>query len=362
MSTRVLLVNLDSMDPSLTMQMVAEGELPTIATLLRQGESLNIENLPGFGNGVFWPCINTGVDPSGHGCFYLAQPKPPEYSLEPFYQEDFACKPFWADMEKAGLQVAVVDPVESPMAGLKNGIEVSEWFTHRRAQPPHSAPASLIDELMQRYGDDPLQGNANIRVRRGLEMDELARVSETRIKTKTEAMLDLLGRRSWDLFSVAYPDSHDMGHLAWHLLNSDATRASNPVTQAYGHLDSAVARLMETVEPGGATLLILGPGMHKYVSGNHLLPDILLALHGKRRPTAAKLLRRAVRKLMFSKFVSDRLLLRMRDAKRRVGQSARYRDGQRYYAIPHNANSGAVRISLRGRDPSGIVDPRAAIR
>ena len=143
MSAKVLLVNLDSAEPSLIREMVAQGQLPTLAKLMAKGTSLDIENLPGFGNGVFWPCMNTGVDPSWHGSYYMTQPKPPEYELEEFRKEDFCYPPFWKQLESEGLRVAAIDAVESPVAGMNHGAEIGEWITHRRTKPPHSSPPQL---------------------------------------------------------------------------------------------------------------------------------------------------------------------------------------------------------------------------
>ncbi len=357
MSTRILLIVLDSAEPSLVRAWAAAGVLPTIDRLLTDGDSLDIVNLPGFGNSVFWPTLNTGVDPSWHGCYYLAQPKPPDYRLEPFLREDFSCAPFWRELEDDGFRVAVIDAVESPVAQLKHGIEVSDWITHRRELPPRSWPSSVIDELIGRYGDDPLRGNANLAVREGMTMETLSEMSTRRIAMKTDAAVDLLGRRDWDLFSVAYPDPHDMGHLAWHLRNEDRPHADNPLKRCYRDIDAAVARLKKHAGTEARTMLILGPGMEEYVSANHVLSDILRAYEGRRRHPAVHRFAKTVRRAMLSPAMPHALRLRLRRARQRTGRAVEGRSGRRFFAVPHNANAGAIRLNVAGREPAGTVAP-----
>ena len=77
MSARVLIVTFDSAEPQLVRQWARQGLLPSLNQLLSDGDFRDIENFAGFGNGVFWPSIYTGTDPSYHGGYYLRQPKPP---------------------------------------------------------------------------------------------------------------------------------------------------------------------------------------------------------------------------------------------------------------------------------------------
>lgn len=121
MPTRLLIVALDSAEPLLVKKLADKGILPAIKRLLDKGQSANIENFPGFGNGAFWPSINTGVDPSYHGRYFRRQPKPVTYSLEPFLEKDFKSPPFWKDLEKNALRTAVIDTVETPAARPDKG-------------------------------------------------------------------------------------------------------------------------------------------------------------------------------------------------------------------------------------------------
>ena len=358
MAARVLIVALDSAEPSLVQAWAFQGYLPTIERLLKNGSTLAIENFPGFGNGVFWPSINTGVDPSHHGCYWLAQPKPPDFSFAAFHKKDFPLPPFWRALESEGLHIGVMDAIESPVAELEKGIEIVDWITHRRDEPPRTSPPALIDELLARYGDDPLQGNDESAMRQGMDIQELSAISERRIATKTKAAIDLINGDDWDLFYVVYPDPHDIGHLAWHVHESASAQGNatdDPLRRCYQRIDAALAELVNTVVPGGQTIVLMGPGMERVVSANHLLPDILRAFQNKPRSGLTKMLARSLRAFVRSRLLPLGVQKRFGLYMKQKSQKAQNIGGRVCFTVPHNSKSCAVRINVKGRDPFGVV-------
>lgn len=359
MSARLLIVALDSAEPLLIREWARAGMLPNLARLLDAGPGVELRNFPGFGNGVYWPSIATGTDPSHHGRYYRRQTKAPDYALGVFEQRDFKVPPFWKRLEDDGLRVAVVDPVESPGGGLRAGIEITEWYPHGRVEPPASNPPGLIRELIARYGDDPFGGSTDHLAAEGVALDWILPRIGQRIAAKTEAMLDLLTREDWDLFFVSYGDAHDVGHLAWHL--HEAARAGgggdDPLLDCCRRLDAALGRLMEEVAPGGRTIVLTGPGMEANVGANPLLPEILRALEGRPRTGPMQLAARVGRGLVRSSLLPQALRRRLARTKARVGLRVQQAAGRRLQSLPHNDNAGPVRLCVRGRDPHGVVAP-----
>ena len=362
MTAKTLILLLDSADPGLIKDWVADGQLPNIASMLENGDHRDIENLPGFGSSVFWTSIYTGVDPSFHGRYYKVQPQPPSYVVGDF-GKDFRGAPFWKHLEENGRQIAVFDAPEAPVAGLQNGIEIYDWLSHRRDGLPGSYPPNLIAELKARFGDDPFKGNANMAYRRGMDEQEIIRLCAKRVDQRTAATLAMLEARNWDMYLVNYSEPHDIGHLAWHMLDKRDPAAGgtneNPLLRCYRNIDAAIGRLLPLVEPGGKAFIVLGPGMEPLVTFNHLLPEILRAFQGKQRKSSERWLSNSATRLMVSGLLPERLSQALRQSKRRVANKARHSSRQRYFTIPHTDNSGAVRISLKGREPDGLVEPGA---
>jgi predicted AlkP superfamily phosphohydrolase/phosphomutase len=362
MTVKTLMILLDSADPMLLRDWAAGGQLPVIASILETGDHRGIENMPGFGSGVYWPSIFTGLDASFHGRYYKVQPQPPDYVVEDFLK-NFHARPFWAELEEQGRQIAVLDAPESPIAGLQKGIEVYDWLSHRPDGPASSLPPTLISDLKKRFGDDPFEGNSGMAFRRGMSEAEVIRRSTQRTRIRTDATLDLMSARDWDLFLVNYSEPHCIGHLLWHLhegkSQTSAGSDESPLLRCYREIDTAIGRLLPSVEPGGKILVVLGPGMESMVTFNHLLPEILRSFQGMERKPAKRFLSNSATRLMVSGKLPNRLSLALRQLKRRLASKARGLTRQRYYAVPNNDNAGAVRISLRGREPGGLVEPGA---
>ena len=362
MTVKTLICILDSADPKLVKDWAADGQLPVIASMLDQGDHRDIENLRGFGSSVFWSSIYTGVDPSHHGRYYKVQPKPPGYVVEDLAKE-FCAPPFWKSLEDEGRQIGVFDAPEAPVAGLQKGIEIFDWLSHRRDGLPGSNPPNLIADLKARFGDDPFKGNANMAYRRGMDEQEIIRLCANRVDQRTAATIDMLNARKWDMYLVNYSEPHDIGHLVWHRLDERDPAAGdtndNPLLSCYRNIDAAIGRLLSLVEPGGKAFIVLGPGMEPLVTFNHLLPEILRAFQGKQRKSSERWLSDSATRFMVSGILPDRLSLALRQLKRRIANKARHSARQRYFTVPHTDNAGAVRISLKGREPDGLVEPGA---
>ena len=359
MPARLLVVTLDSVEPWLVSEWTSSGDLPNLKRLLDTGQAVDIENLPGFGNSVFWPSLYTCADPSHHGGYYIRQPKPPRFTLEPFVKADYVMSPFWAKLEQDGRDVCVIDPIEAPVARLSRGVEIIDWMIHQGDGTPVSFPPARIDDILSRHGADPFDGNADRCVREGMPLETLMAESIRRLERKTDAVLDLLQERDWDCFIVNYADGHDIGHLGWHLhelaMQAPEAGRDDPLKQCYAALDRALGRIVAATDPALPLMVVMGPGMERDVTGNPLLPDILDALQGKQRKPARNLVTKAGRALVGSRWLPWSLRERIRAGKSRAGMAVRARSGLRYFSVPHNDNAGAVRVNLQGRDPTGIV-------
>jgi predicted AlkP superfamily phosphohydrolase/phosphomutase len=363
MPTKLLIVGLDSVEPELMEKWIARGALPNLAGLIQKGQNTALRNYAGFGNGVYWPSVNTGTDPSEHGRYFRKQVMPPDYVVRPFADDvDMKVPPFWADCEREGLRVAVVDPVVTGMAGLGAGVEVTRWIVHGRTGGPASVPEGLVHDLIERFGDDPLAGSADAEAARGMSHDEICRLSEQRIGIKVRASRELLEDQDWDIFYVSFSDGHDVGHLCWHLhetheAGTGPKGVDNPLLQCYQNLDAALGELMQLVVDDGQTFVITGPGMESNVTANPLLGEILRRLEGRPRKTSIARLTALGKRLLDSKLVPQPLRARVGRAKNLAKSAANRAAARRFYAIPHNHNAGAVRLSVAGREPNGVVQP-----
>ncbi|MDJ0949904.1 MAG: alkaline phosphatase family protein [Alphaproteobacteria bacterium] len=367
-NAKVLVIGLDSMEPSLIERWDRSGALPALRRLRERGLMAPLANLPGFGNGVYWPCIYTGVNPGEHGRYFFRQPLPGSYDIGEFFEDqDIRSEPFWCALSRAGRRVAIIDMVRAPLTPGLNGIQVVDWTTHDRSGQPRSWPPELISEINARFGTDPFHGRTDARDRGPEDCVNLLEKLCERITTKAEMSLAYLQKGGWDMFMTVFGEPHDIGHTLWHIHDSAhpwhdpalAKRMGDPLKAAYQAIDGAVGRLVDAAGPNATVVVVTGPGMGPNYSANHMLDEILRRIEqgGCETPPARPL----SAKKAYRGLVPSGLRRRIRSLGARFGYHLTMQDRsqRKFHAVPHNEISGAVRFNLIGREPVGKVAPGA---
>ena len=374
MTTKTLLICLDSADPMLAERWMRESHLPNLLRLSEQGTAYDVRNVRGFGNGAFWPSFVTGLEPGEHGRYAWVQLKTGSYRLERFDPRyDFNGRPFWAEIDARGGKVASIDIMRSPPADLVNGIEVVDWLAHDPECVPFSKPARLIDDLHETYGKDPFGTGCDSFIKATGDYSLLLKHALARIGWKTDFCCKSLSADAWDFFAVAFTELHDIGHMCWHIhdplhVRHDADlrgKIGDPLLLTFRHLDEAVGRLLEAAGSDASIVVVSGPGFETLKSSNALLPIILERWENGTSATkdpqgSAATLESFVRKgyhlLVPAKL--RRVIYRCQKAIR-GSKEERAWARSRAFALTHNDHAGAIRINLRGREPNGKIEPGA---
>lgn len=363
---KTLCLALDSMEPRLLEEWCAQGLLPNLDRLFKSSVTAPVVTPRGLGNSVFWSCFFTCSNPAKNSQYYFRQIEPGSYTISPFLEDKHYLRPpFWSAFDKAGLRVAVIDLVRAPLVPDLGGIQVVDWLSHDITGVPRSWPPNAIDEIHENFGTDPFEGSADDSFNESADMAQYLDDYMRRIEAKTEMSLAYMKQGNWDLFITTYSDPHDVGHNCWHLHDPShpwhdaktAERVGDPVKQVYMALDAAVGRLIEAAGDDATIMFLTGPGMGPNYSANNMLEKILLHLEDPGEfKRSAKLL---ALQPYYRKLVPDALRKRLRNVTFSVQDhlAATERGRRRCFMIPHNDNSGAIRINLVGREPHGTVRP-----
>ena len=331
MPSKTLLIGLDGAEPDLLIKWSQEGLLPTIKSILEDWYHTPIVTDKGFGDGVFWNTLATGVGVGKHGRYFSVQYNPSICQIDSFaIDTDLGHDPFWYYCSKMGAKVGIVDMFLAPLSNGLNGIQVADWMTHDRPEVPRSWPASFINTLSEKYGVDPLDGDSEAISRTEQESVKLHQDIIDRIQIKTHACTDLLRDNQWDLFCVCYCEPHDIGHQSWHWHDQSSPnhpkqsrdQYGDPVLQTYQALDQAIK---ETIDDSGAEniYLVAGLGMTQQSAFNSIIQRVLGHYCGKK------------------------------GSRKNLTEERRQMP---YFEVPHNMNAAAIRINLKGRDAFGIVE------
>lgn len=349
---RVLAVGLDSVDRRLALRLADEGRLPHLADLLRRGRAGVVRSPPGLGDDAVWASFSSGLPPGRHDRFFWQRLRPGRYGGTPHGAGGPAPPPFWDALARAGRRVAVIDVPKSPLSHRDGCLQLCDWLVHGRDGPTRSHPPEWAAEVLARFGDDRIDrpGTDDFLCREhALPVDlhdEFLRRVRAGLDAKRRAVVEILEGRDWDLFLVVFKEGHCVGHEFWDRVGT----ADDPVTNTYQALDEALGELLAKSDDDTRVLVFSGLGMAENHTAEHLLDRALLRLEPHLPRAVAEVWPRLAA-------AEDRLRRRwLPRARASVARSLRTA-----YQVPHNELSGAIRVNLRGREPSGRVWPGAEL-
>ena len=355
----------------------AEGRLPTFKKLLECSLRGVVDNPLGLEAGSVWPTFCTGVEPGVHGQYegpYVFDTD--AYRVRLMDRSERRVLPFWNAASDAGRRVAIIDVPYVFLEESINGVQVVDWLTHVLVRPSGLAtyPAALADKIASACGTNPF-GGPNRCPTNDVRLDSAEAVENfrdrliDRVRWKTDFMLDLAAQERWDLLLSVFHDAHEVGHMAWHLHDQGherhdaeiAARVGNPLLDVYVALDASLGRLLAAFDKDTTVLIYSSHGMGIDRSGTRFLDGILrrleIAYRGDKplAPTwldrAGSLYRAVVPAALRKRLVGTKVVGRAYQA-----NASEQLRGRRFFELAPNHATGGVRINLKGRESSGLVE------
>jgi predicted AlkP superfamily phosphohydrolase/phosphomutase len=372
---KVLTIVLDAADRELLWRWAAEGELPVLGRMLREGGSARLGSHGGLMPEAAWPTLTTGAEPGSHGVYNWRPIRPRTYqrTRQP---PSAARKAFWHVLRDTvpGARAVVLDAPFNATLSDDRITEVVGWG--ERGSVHHASwPPGLLAELTERHGSFPSWTEDDY-VRWPLEERRLLRALEDAIGRRTEILLDLLARGDWDVALACFYELHDGGHAFYRYLDPGspghaARRAPSgraALLRLYRAADTAIGRIRAAVGDDVDLLVCSPKGFRPNTSGEALLPRVLEGLGyqvprpvagGSRRVELARGLVRAVAPRPLRRQLFGRVSWQERD---RMLEALWIEsvDWARSRALAEpDIGSGYIRLNVRGREPQGIVEPGA---
>lgn len=378
--TRLAIVGLDGATFDLIRPMVAAGELPHIARVLREGVSGELESEAPPITPPAWASMMTGLNPGRHGVYHFVRRELGSYGVKLVDSRHFAGKDLMSVLGRRGWSAAALNvPMTYPTFPLRSGYMVAgipcplegdslAWPAGLKGEidaflgHPYRPDMdfSLLDKDKEKPSDD-LEQYAHLR-------DELFQVERDRIRLVRE----WAGRRPVDLFftvvSVTDRCHHffwkfqDRGHAGW--TEEGARRYGEVIRDSYRLADEYVGAVRELVGEDTPICLLSDHGSGSYNLDFRIIRWLEQEgfLVRKRVPyfTWGKTyLADAVRRAGLP-WLGQRLgpLGRLPVARPKIKRVADGRDvawaKTRAFATMHG-----ICVNLRGREPQGAVAPGA---
>jgi predicted AlkP superfamily phosphohydrolase/phosphomutase len=396
---RVAHLAFDACDATIVTELAAAGELPTFARVLREGRAVRTVAPTGVYPSAIWPTFFTACTPDDHRYYSWSEVAAGDYETRLTDPSEIRGEPYFVTLSDRGRRVAIIDlPHTRPVEGL-DGVMLSEWGCHDRHGGAESWPPGLLAELDERIGRHPVGGDAGPGLVHFDPSDYLHRTGSRRSTDEVERLfadlckgharkraltLSLLDEGGWDLFSAVFSEGHCTGHQLWHVHDerhpwhepADRERIGSPIVEMYRRFDDTLAAHLDRLGPDTPVFVHLSHGMGPHYDGTDVLEHVLRLVDD---PTAAG--RTAA--------LFDRLPAGLRSAPARAAAKAgpvgsawlrwlasrprtvladlppesltsEERRRRRWFVIPNNTVTGAVRLNVAGRDPDGCVEPGAA--
>jgi predicted AlkP superfamily phosphohydrolase/phosphomutase len=373
---KLLVVGWDGATFDVIRPMIAAGELPVLARILREGAHGPLRSTLPPSSAVAWPTFYTGRNPAGHGVFSFYQPTLGSYQPRLVNSRSVRAPAMWDWLGRAGLRCGVINvPVTYPPRPL-NGFMVTGMLTPG-PEEAFTYPAELGDELLN--ADRPFLLEAQLM--KHLRAESSPEKALEMLLRWTEDLhshfLRLLKTQAWDAFFVVYRPTDIIQHfLGFTWLPQRSARhealaagVRDGIQQVYRLCDRCLGELLAAAPPDTPLLLVsdhgAGPVHGRFSLANWLVERGDLAF-GRASGWQARFssarrvpLRRILARLGFARLAGSlppRLAeLPLPAPQRRLFNYTIDWSRTRVY-LPYTGAQGALlRLNLRGREPQGVV-------
>ncbi len=248
---RVVFAGIDGATWEIIEPMVAEGRLPNLAAMMREGTTGPLKSTLPPNSSLAWTSFQTGVHPGKHGIFFFREQRPGTYHRPVVSWDSVQAPSIWRLASDAGKKVCVITvPLTFPVEDV-NGCMVGGLLTPDR----HSDfihPPELRQELEAAVGDVPADNEPEMLFHTAGEDEAVASLYHV-IEQITRIGEYVLDRYDPDLFAIVYRQVDLASHQAW-CYQDPEWQAKNPgkwesraelLAQVYEAVDAAFGRIRD---------------------------------------------------------------------------------------------------------------------
>jgi len=246
---RVALIGLDGTPYTYLARLLAEGHLPHLGRLLREGTMVPMTSVLPTVSCVAWTSIVTGTNPGKHGIYGFVERQPDGYGIYVNTSAHVRRETLWDLAGRGGKRAIVVNVPNTYPPRPLHGILVSGFETPdlvKAAYPP--AEVGRLQRLGYRIDIDAWLAR---RSREAL-LEELRQT----IDRRTATFLELLGEE-WDLFVGVYMETDRLHHFLWEQMERGHPLYAPAFLDLYRRLDAAIGEIARRLEDDRTVLVVL---------------------------------------------------------------------------------------------------------
>ena len=226
-------------------------------------------------SGSVWSSFVTCAKPGVHGVYHHMQWNPDRMRVQrthPNWVGDIT--PFWRDLANSGKRITVLD-VPFVFEGDSGGaLEIFNWGSHDLVGPFWSSDPSEVKHIKRHFGAHPMGFEVPVQKSvRKLAADRDRMIEGAALRARL--VRDLMSRRPWDLFIVAFGETHRAGHLLHPTPGEEHMVPAGAFLEVYKAVDRAVGEILQQAGPGCDVVLFALHGMAPNSSQSHLTRGML---------------------------------------------------------------------------------------
>lgn len=377
--SRVLMIGLDGMTFDVLDPLIAEGHMPAVGELVRNGARAPLETIFPPLTAAAWTSAVTGKNPGKHGILEFFLRRPGSFDEMAVNQRLRDSRAIWDLLGDAGMRSIVTNvPCTYPPEQI-DGVMISDFLTPAGCRD-FVSPDGVLDEIEREFGPYRLHLAGTYRKGR---IDEVVDELIDEIEYKTRVNQFLMERESWNACFTHIWGTDRIQHELWHVVDPAHPRHDAEEGRAYRgrvmdywrRVDESVAKMVETAGPNANTFIVSDHGfgpLHKYCSFNvWLMQQGLLRLKRDSATVVKRLAFAAGITPEFAFKLSRRVSAGGAKAKRGVTADRSKRGKLNKLFLSFNnvdwtrttvyskGNYGQLFINLKGREPYGTVSEGA---
>jgi predicted AlkP superfamily phosphohydrolase/phosphomutase len=358
LAQRVLIIGLDGATFDVLDPLMAAGRMPNLKHLIDTGTAGILDSTKPPITPAAWTTFMTGKGPGRHGIvdFEKYDVRTNQLTFNSTYE--IREKTIWEILSEKGFRVGSINvPMTYPPRKV-NGFMISGFETPS-IEKDFTYPRELKDEILKRWPGYSYRSDWK---RKTFGGDELFQRNLEHIEKSFNQGYELAAfcgeKYGWDVLMVLYKLVDNLQHKAWKYLDPKTAgrhpRRAEMAAKCFEKLDDSIGDLTRLARENNALIIIMSDHGHGSLDGK-AQPNLLLEKWGyltiKSRVTQTR--RRAQR-------IIDRF--RGKTTKRFAANLGIEHEldldwSQTRACVMHAGIYGFLYLSLKGRQPGGLVDP-----
>ena len=377
---KVVVIGLDAATWTLIRPWMAEGSMPNLARMMKDGISGTLESVLPPITPPAWTSFMTGKNPGKHGIFHFVETEHGGYAMNYANATSRRSPTVWKLLNEAGYSVGTMNiPFTYPPEPL-NGFQISGMDTPSESSP-FIHPPELREELVKHLGGIQLDlrflGAMTTDERRNQVLTEMEQMD----RQWTKAALYLLENHPQDVMMFVFMSIDTVQHYFWQHMDKDhfihdaklAPKFGNAIRKVYERLDAAAGRIIDRLPSDTAVFVVSdhggGPVVDRTIYLNRYLAQLGLLQYKEKAASGIGALGKKILRSGFSLLrstLSSRQKSRLAVLFPKILQKTEMAysaftsidwSRTKAYCSEVLASPPSIWINLKGIKPQGIVDP-----